>query len=307
MFPKGRLLSQIKKFMMKEAHLRECSLREQPWMVLGHNGVTEVELDPDAPAEIAAEYEYLLTLIRRVSMLEILSSRRTSYRRTLQQRAQGCAMRIRKIMSRAGASGVTVFDWDDTLFPTFVICSRSAEMTMELWNELQELARVVEELLKCCLQVGTVVIVTNSEEGWVEYSAHTYFPSLTKVLRQCRIISARTTYEKQYPEDQYADTSSLWKLLAFALLWIEFKPSQLISIGDSVKERQACLKAAAASTYHCLPKSVKLVSAPSCKTLIRELTILREAFQDLFMFNSPVDVSFDGEHWQLQSDYSGAL
>lgn len=78
------------------------------------------------------EVDLCQTLIRRVSMLEILSSRRTSYRRTLQQRAQGCAMRIRKIMSRAGASGVTVFDWDDTLFPSFVICSRPV-MTMELW------------------------------------------------------------------------------------------------------------------------------------------------------------------------------
>ncbi|EEQ98181.1 apicomplexan-conserved protein, putative [Perkinsus marinus ATCC 50983] len=233
-------------------------------------------------------------------MLDILDSRSLSDRQTLRQRAQGCGMRLRKMISKSGAAGVTIFDWDDTLFPTFDICSRR-DMTREFWDELQELALVVEGLLKCSLRLGPVIIVTNSKQGWVEYSAQTYFPSLSRVLRHCRIISARTTYEEQYSENQYTDTSSLWKFLAFAHLSSEFKPSQLISIGDSLKERQACLKVTAASTYHCLPKSVKLVSAPSCETLIHELTILRRAFQDLFTFNGMVDISFNGENYELQT------
>ncbi|KAF4665713.1 hypothetical protein FOZ61_010615 [Perkinsus olseni] len=236
-------------------------------------------------------------------MLDILGSSRTSDKRTLRQKAQGYEMRIRKMITKAGAAGVTVFDWDDTLFPTVDIFSRQ-ESTEECCEQLQELAIVVEKLLKCCLRVGPVIIVTNSEKGWVEYSAQTYFPSLTKVLQHCRVISARTAYEEQYPEDRYTDASSIWKFLAFSLLLSEFKPSQLISIGDSVKERQACLKVTAASTSRCLPKSVKLVSAPTSGTLIRELTLLRRLFEDLFTFNGPVDILFDGEDFQLRTGHN---
>lgn len=50
-------------------------------------------------------------------------------------------------------------------------------------DELQELALVVEGLLKCSLRLGPVIIVTNSKQGWVEYSAQTYFPSLSRVSR----------------------------------------------------------------------------------------------------------------------------
>ncbi|KAF4659638.1 hypothetical protein FOL47_007493 [Perkinsus chesapeaki] len=214
-------------------------------------------------------------------MLGILHNQReASGKRTLRQKAQRYELQIRKMVTKAGAAGITVFDWDDTLFPTVDLLSRQ-NIAEDFQEQLQELSLVVKRLLKCCLRVGPVVIVTNSEKGWVEYSAQTYCPTLTKVLRQCRIISARSAYEEQYPEDRYPDASSLWKFLAFSVLLREFKPSQLISIGDSVKERQACLKVTAASSPDCLPKSVKLVGAPSIGTLIRELTVLGTVFEVL--------------------------
>ncbi|KAF4695563.1 hypothetical protein FOZ60_004059 [Perkinsus olseni] len=224
-------------------------------------------------------------------MLDILRSSRTSDKRTLRQKAQGYEMRIRKMITKAGAAGVTVFDWDDTLFPTVDIFSRQ-ELTEECCEQLQELAIVVEKLLKCCLRVGPVIIVTNSEKGWVECCS-------TVALYLRELLMRNNT-----PEDRYTDASSIWKFLAFSLLLSEFKPSQLISIGDSVKERQACLKVTAASTSRCLPKSVKLVSAPTSGTLIRELTLLRRLFEDLFTFNGPVDILFDGEDFQLRTGHN---
>lgn len=56
-----------------------------------------------------------------------------------------------------------------------------------------------------------VIIITNSDEGWVEFSAQRYCPSLLPVLSKYPIISARTRYEKFYPCQPLC-----WKAAAFA-------------------------------------------------------------------------------------------
>ncbi|KAF4665711.1 hypothetical protein FOZ61_010613 [Perkinsus olseni] len=52
LFPKGRLLNQIKKSLGKEAHFKDVFSREQPWLVVGHSEGIDVDLDPAAPAEL---------------------------------------------------------------------------------------------------------------------------------------------------------------------------------------------------------------------------------------------------------------
>lgn len=56
-----------------------------------------------------------------------------------------------------------------------------------------------------------MVIITNSDEGWVNYSAERYLPNLIPVLKNYRVISARTRYEKFYPNQPLC-----WKAAAFA-------------------------------------------------------------------------------------------
>ena len=56
-----------------------------------------------------------------------------------------------------------------------------------------------------------MIIITNSDEGWVKYSAERYLPNLIPVLKNYRIISARTRYEKFYPNQPLC-----WKAAAFA-------------------------------------------------------------------------------------------
>jgi len=45
------------------------------------------------------------------------------------------------------------------------------------------------------MKYGKTFIITNAAEGWVEYSAERYMPSLLPVLEKITIISARTRYE----------------------------------------------------------------------------------------------------------------
>lgn len=56
-----------------------------------------------------------------------------------------------------------------------------------------------------------MILITNSDEGWVKYSAERYLPGLLPVLKNYRVISARTRYEKFYPNQPLC-----WKAAAFA-------------------------------------------------------------------------------------------
>lgn len=64
----------------------------------------------------------------------------------------------------------------------------------------------------CCYYLLLqVIIITNSDEGWVHYSAERYVPKLLPVLDKYQIISARTRYERFYPQQPLC-----WKAAAFA-------------------------------------------------------------------------------------------
>lgn len=56
-----------------------------------------------------------------------------------------------------------------------------------------------------------MIIITNSDEGWVQYSAQTFLPALVPYLENYTIISARARYQKQYPARPLC-----WKSAAFA-------------------------------------------------------------------------------------------
>lgn len=56
-----------------------------------------------------------------------------------------------------------------------------------------------------------MIIITNSDEGWVKYSAEKFVPRLLPFLEKYKIVSARTRYEKFYPQ-----SSLCWKAAAFA-------------------------------------------------------------------------------------------
>jgi hypothetical protein len=56
-----------------------------------------------------------------------------------------------------------------------------------------------------------VIIITNSDDGWVRYSCERIVPSLLPTLDKYKIVSARTQYEKFYPGQPLC-----WKAAAFA-------------------------------------------------------------------------------------------
>jgi len=117
--------------------------------------------------------------------------------------------------SESNTPKAIIFDWDDTICPSTFVDSYKVEafvdFPMDVQRILHEVARSAERCLNEASKYGEVLIITNSDEGWVKYSAERYCPKLLPVIEKYKIISARTRYERFYPGQPLC-----WKAAAFA-------------------------------------------------------------------------------------------
>jgi hypothetical protein len=201
------------------------------------------------------------------------------------------------------------FDWDDTFFPT-----TDLEQKKEIdWSSLAtEILRVFKEIEK----LGLLIIVTNSENGWVMQSARKYMPSIVKELQKTEILSARSMYEgkkdliengstvKQmvYAANQMAKNKVVtknksdyvkqaeqtnWKFLTFLSVLAKFYHYkdlmfQLVSVGDSVTEKNALSKIGSLD----LPivksvQTIKFCNSPSSKQIEQQLKQFRSEIRKI--------------------------
>lgn len=110
---------------------------------------------------------------------------------------------------------VIIFDWDDTLCPSSFVDQWKFESYTDLpqhyKNLFVEIGCCVEKCLDAASEFGQVIIITNSDDGWVKYSAERFVPNLLPCLQRYPIVSARTRYERFYPNQPLC-----WKAAAFA-------------------------------------------------------------------------------------------
>lgn len=113
------------------------------------------------------------------------------------------------------SSKVIIFDWDDTICPSTFVDQFKVDTFSDLpphyQNLFNEIGRCAERCLAAAAKHGEVIIITNSDEGWVDYSAERYVPNLLPILPHYRVVSARTRYERFYPGQPLC-----WKAAAFA-------------------------------------------------------------------------------------------
>ena len=199
--------------------------------------------------------------------------------------------------------GIFFFDWDDTFFPT-----SDLEQNREIdWSSLaSEILKVIKEIEK----IGILIIVTNSENGWVMQSARKYLPSIVSELQKTEILSARSMYEGKkdliengstvkemvYAANQMAKNKVVskdkpvyvkqaeqtnWKFLTFLSVLSKFYhykdlTFRLVSVGDSVTEKTALSKIGSLD----LPivksvQTIKFCNTPSTKQIEKQLKQFR--------------------------------
>jgi len=188
------------------------------------------------------------------------------------------------------AQVVTIFDWDDTL-----LCTTHLEMVQRQYgaipvhvrDQLGQLEKVVHQILVKAMQSGTVFIITNASEGWVQHSAGMCMPGLAELLRQMEIISARAGFESSFPGDSHA-----WKMHAF--LQVQHKlqmeaVTNLISVGDSHIEMDA-VHLLGRSFAHALVKTVKLWERPTPYELIKQLEVVKEKLPEIYCSGTTLNI-----------------
>lgn len=227
---------------------------------------------------------------------------------------------------------VLIFDWDDTICPSSFVDRCNVEsyehLTIEKKRLIDMLGECAAECLEAASQYGEVIIITNSDDGWVKYSAERYIPNLLQIIPKYRIVSSRTKYEHIYPGQPLC-----WKAAAFAhevneifcldgdytsdsvdtsceslvstddssneggsagdensnIRMKKSSPSKhVISFGDSMEERTAVK--IVAGQLSCIPKSVMFVSCPTPSELIGQLKMVRDYMKYVCEFSSSLDL-----------------
>eukprot|EP01071_Lankesteria_metandrocarpae_P011524 Lankesteria_metandrocarpae@DN5450_c0_g1_i4.p1 len=164
-----------------------------------------------------------------------------------------------------------LFDWDDTILPSSwlgghrMTLDAASYVPCDMRRALDKLAVHAREMLALAAENGTVVLVTNAEEGWIDLSCKKFLPTLAPFLSNIRQLSARSKFESPR-----FTNPCVWKQLAFREEILRFygKKSRyttknILSFGDSAHERLALLVTTSASLVPCSPRKLD----PSARSL----------------------------------------
>lgn len=200
-----------------------------------------------------------------------------------------------------------VLDWDDTLLPTSWLRvhgtavpplppsedGTTTPLSRRVLRRLADLDAAVVALLDALQCVGTLVIITNAAETYVELTAAAFLPGVARWLaaREVGIMSARSWYEAAFPTDVAA-----WKVHAFADVVQAWRvshggapPAHVISVGDSVYERAAA-HALAQRAIRAV-KTIKLKESPTCRDMEAQVMFLAKHAGRVALLTGDVDVA----------------
>lgn len=193
---------------------------------------------------------------------------------------------------------LTIFDWDDTLFPTTWTIQQSIDMTnkftytqyMQLFDKLDT---IVSNLLIKCQKYGTVVIVTNAATKWVKISS-IVLPKTQKIITSSvQIISAREMVQDRHPNDM-----NMWKKVIFDEIVINYFAEHgyqhIISVGDAEYEFLALIELYNEHSVvnKRLLKTVRFVSAPSFESLFDQINVLYQSIDKIMTSKKHMDLKF---------------
>mmetsp|Transcript_75857 Transcript_75857/g.214490 ORF Transcript_75857/g.214490 Transcript_75857/m.214490 type:complete len:274 (-) Transcript_75857:382-1203(-) len=193
---------------------------------------------------------------------------------------------------------VLIFDWDDTVLPSSWVQEQGLRLdgdymlTSYQQEELGDLTRLAAETLCLAKQLGTVVLVTNSERGWIELSCQKFMPALNPSLENVKLLSARSQYERPDLASPFE-----WKLRAFeSEITRIFVPSKdghrrknVLSLGDSAHEREALIHATA-NLPNCRTKSLKFAERPGVEQLRKQHMLVASCLRRIVHHDGNLDL-----------------
>jgi histidinol phosphatase-like enzyme len=157
-------------------------------------------------------------------------------------------------------------------------------------TKLYSLQNTVAKILKMALEVANVYIVTNAAQGWVEHSVRNFFPDIKDLLKNIRVISARTLYENKFPKDMMKWKTSTY--LEIQKFYEVNKLTNLICIGDSPIDMYAG-KVLARNFKDCYFKSIKFKDSPQVNELDKQLCLVISKFSNIFQSQRSISIKVE--------------
>ncbi|CEL93768.1 unnamed protein product [Vitrella brassicaformis CCMP3155] len=170
-----------------------------------------------------------------------------------------------------GTDVLTIFDWDDTLFPTNIVKALRVEQRRALYYKG---GKWTSDLLLAAAAIGEVAVISNGNPSWLEEAVGLKgYEEVRRVLQQHTIpvISAR---QHAHINGRGKTSSTGWKMSCVADLLAVYKGKGLrfgrvVTIGDSTVD-MAALEASRGVLPGASLVKVLLVEKPSESTLMLE-------------------------------------
>jgi hypothetical protein len=207
------------------------------------------------------------------------------------------------------SNSIIIFDWDDTLFPTYHLNNNNIIgniIPSDFQDNLNILSNIIINILDNALTLANVIIITNAQYEWIDYSSNIYLPQIYEYLNSKNIekISARDycndnlliddkiidNYFEYYDLYSSAGESLLWKKITFQNYFINNKfYNNIISIGDSECERFGLLNIKL-DDDNIFRKSFKLNEKPNISLIIKELEYITKNLNVIVNYDGNLDI-----------------
>lgn len=191
---------------------------------------------------------------------------------------------------------IFIFDWDDTLFFTSYLEPNNGRLYNNLSKKeikkVESIQYYLKLILEKALNLGHVFIVTNSSEGWVQATTKHYYPEIFPILDKVHIISARSLYEKYYPNNR-----QMWKMKAFSDIQEKYSFNRniltnIICVGDSFNEIEAS-KLLAKKFNNVLLKTIKFREEPDLNELIKQLKLIERQMLKVYSYGKSLTIKVE--------------
>ncbi|EER18395.1 apicomplexan-conserved protein, putative [Perkinsus marinus ATCC 50983] len=218
-----------------------------------------------------------------------------------------------------------IFDWDDTILPTrflTVECGLRVDgpdPDNELRKILDAYAQLANATLLAAMELGTVMIVTNAETGWLPLTCAKFLPSMLPTVNMIYHTSARSTFEPRGFASAFE-----WKEQAFRhaiashFADVPSLPGRrrcVISLGDSAHERMAAIYACrefneqsmidSSSPAGLLCKSLKFMERPDLEHLRKEQYLIQDCLTQVVRYDQDLDLCIQPQQCLAKDDIHG--
>jgi hypothetical protein len=183
---------------------------------------------------------------------------------------------------------ITVFDFDDTLFPTSHYVNKKKE-DGELFekHEIEKICNNIRTIYNISKNNSTKIhIITNAQISWIDMILNNYFSSCMDVFNNIEIISS---VDEGFSENR---DKSMWKTYTFIFKLYQYfnnnENHELISFGDCIFDREAAMNIKKIFP-NVIVKNILLFHKPNLNEFLIEHDGLIKRIQEFYNYPNHLD------------------